>query len=182
MTTIFLFASFDDREVSIAYASRCNVTDTMIDEQIVMEIGRVFIASGNLEHSIRGYLSLALNDRFAEIGQATVCKISLDLLEVVCQILAFSKWEELGDLKKRINADKFLRNLLAHASFHEDSEGVARLNKWEGSRLGSMLFCPVKFWLRWPASSPQNGSASSPKFRSSRNRLGIRMSSSMRAK
>ena len=105
----------------------------MIDEQVVMEIGRVFIASGNLEHRIRGYLSLTLNDRFAEIGQATVCKIKsihdcLDLFEVVCQIRAFSKWEELGDLKERINADKVLRNLLAHASFHEDSEGVALLD------------------------------------------------------
>ncbi len=102
----------------------------MIDEQIVAEIGRVFIASGNLEHSIRGYLSLAINDQFQHVGEAVVCKIRnihdcIDLLETICKVRGFSKYKELSALRGKINSDKQTRNLLAHGSFHEDSDGVA---------------------------------------------------------
>jgi hypothetical protein len=102
----------------------------MIDEKVVVEVGRVFIASGNLEHSIRGYLSLAINDQFHHVGEAVVCKIRnihdcIDLLETICKVRGFSKYKELSALRGKINSDKQTRNLLAHGSFHEDSDGVA---------------------------------------------------------
>jgi hypothetical protein len=101
----------------------------MIDEKVIVEVGRVIIASGTLEHSIRGYLSLAINDQFHDVGEAVVCKIRnihdcIDLLETICKVRSFSKYKELSALRGKINSDKQTRNLLAHASFHEDSDGV----------------------------------------------------------
>src|SRR5260370_24968673 len=102
----------------------------MIDEKVVAEVGRVFIASGNLEHSIRAHLSLAINDQFEHVGKAVVCKIGsihdcIDLLETICVVRGFSKHKEVSALRGKINSDKHTRNLLAHGSFHEDSDGVA---------------------------------------------------------
>jgi hypothetical protein len=102
----------------------------MIDEKIVAEVGRVFIASGNLEHSIRAYLASAINDQFEHVGKAVVCKVGsihdcIDLLETICFIRGFSKYKEVSALRGKINSDKQTRNLLAHGSFHEDSDGAA---------------------------------------------------------